>query len=133
MGYSSVSLLIVCKYYIVTSNVVSYLYFNKTVFPCTGMFLLPCHPLPTKYWIFPGFGIPLSMAKINCWFFHFLYFFIKIKMKIELVNFFFVILLSIRTCLLTMSHNEFSKCRMICTIKAWTKFLAVKLMSLYDN
>ena len=36
-------------------------------------------------------------------------------------------------CLLTMSHSDFSKCRMIHTIEAWNKVLAIKCMSLYKN
>ena len=130
---SSVSLVIVGKYYIVTSNVGSYLYIIETVFVCTRMFLLPCHPLPTKYWGFSGFGIHLFPTKINCWFWHILYFFIWIKIKIELIKnncYYYPLNL---TCLLTMSHSDFSECRMIHTIEVWTKVLAIKCMILYKN
>ena len=37
------------------------------------------------------------------------------------------------TCLLTMSHSDFSKCRMIHTIEVWTKVLGIKCTSLYKN
>ena len=133
MGQSIFSLVIFFKYYIFTSNVGSYLYHIETVFLCTGMFLLPCHPLPTEYWVFLGFIIPLSPTKINCWWFHFLYFFIWIKTNIELTKnkcYYFPFNL---TCLLTMSHSDFSKCRMIRTIEVWTKVLAIKCMSFYKN
>ena len=37
------------------------------------------------------------------------------------------------TCLLTMSHSDLLKWRMICTIEAWTEGLAIKCTSLYKN
>ena len=133
MVQSSVFLLIVCKYYIVTSNMGSYLYCIETVLVCTGMFTLPCHPPPTKYYGFSGLDIPSSLTKINCWFCHLLYFFIRIKIKIELIkNNCYYCPLNL-TCLLTMSHSYFSKCCMIRTIEAWTKVLAIKCMSFYKN
>ena len=130
---SSVSFVKVGKYYIVTSNVVSSLYSIETVFLCTGMFPLPCYPLPTKKWGFSSFGIPLYLSKINCWFCTFLYFFIWIEIKIYLIIFFLNYYPFNLTCLLTISHSDFSKCCMIHTIAVWTKVLAIKCMSLYMN
>ena len=133
MGQSIVSLLIFGKYYIFTSNVGSYLYISETVLICTRMFPLPYHPLRTKYWLFSGFGIPLSLTNFNFRFYTFLYVIILIKMKIELIiNNCFYYPFNL-TCLITMQHIEFSKCRMIRTIEVWTKVIAIKWISLYNN
>ena len=82
----SISLVIVVKYYIVMSDVGSFLYLIETVLVSTGMSPLPCHIPPTTYWGYSDFSIHLSQTKINCWFFHFLYFFIWIKIKIQLIK-----------------------------------------------
>ena len=133
MGQSIASLVIVGKYYIITSNVGSSLYLLETVLICTRMFPLPYHPLRKQYWVFSGFGIPLSLTHFNCWFCNFLYFFIRIKMKIELIIYNYYYYPFNLTCLITMSHTDFSKCRMIITIEVWTKVLAIKCISFYKN
>ena len=131
--HSSVSLVIVGKYYIVTSNVGSFLYLIEIVLICTGVSPLPWHQLPEKYWGCSGFGIHLYQTKINCWFYHFLYLFMWIKIKIELIKKNCYYCPFNLTFLKTMSHSDFSKCRMIRTIEAWTKVLAIKFMVLYKN
>ena len=97
----------------------------KLCFCVPGCFrCLAIHSRQRK-WGFSGFGIPLSPSKINYWLYHFLYFFIWIKIKIELIknnHYYYTFNL---TCLLTISHSDFSKCRMIRTIEVGvpTKYL----------